>query len=162
MTPALGTEGLQYETIDVNIIPDLYVTWIVDIWRGDRNDPAVDVERYIGVWDAAVLEDEDGNAVDPSFESRRYGMGVQPTIAARHWEVLDHIKKSDSAARTFKKQQDDLFNPDSYAYGSTHTHKSLYTEFMNAIDVLVEQPDNKEAWEAVDAFRKNQAMQHEK
>jgi hypothetical protein len=161
MTPALGTEGLQYETIDVNIVNDLYVTWIVDIWDGDRNDPAVDIIRYIGVWDADALEDDDGNAVDPTFKKGQYS-GVTPSHKPRHWEQLDHIKKSDGAARSFKKQSDEMLDPERYAGYGLATSKTKYMAFMDAIDTLVSDPENAEAWAAVDAWRAHNAQLHEK
>ena len=39
----------NFEVVDHNIAAG-YVTYIVDLWEGDRNDPATTVTRHIGVW----------------------------------------------------------------------------------------------------------------
>lgn len=162
MTPELGTDtGYMYETIDINIVPDLYVTWIVDIWSGDRNDPATDVNRYIAVWNADALEDEQGNAVDPVFHRRSsYSTEPKPNIQPLHWHLLDSVKAADPAARSFKQQQESALtvDPESY-YGRQH---KPYQDMMEAIETLVGDPENEEAWSKIEQFRRIQAMRHER
>lgn len=157
-------DGVHFETVDINVIPDSYVTWIVDIWEGDRRDPAVAIGRYIGVWRGEQLEDKEGNAVDPDFSelngrSYSYERNIKPR--PMHWSLLEEVKTADRDAENAKHQHEALMS-DGYSYGSETTRKKLYKAFMEAIDVLGDDPNNETAWEAVEAWRSYQAHKHEK
>jgi hypothetical protein len=167
MTTEVEVEGYHLETIDINIIPDQYVVWIVDIWKGSRHDPAVEVVRYIGVWDADKLEDEEGNARDPDFSQlskpdRSYNWEREIRPAPRLWDKLDLTKKADDDARQFKGNVEAIYSESTYRYGSSREREGLYKEFMAAVDVLGNQPDNEEAWETVARWRQYNAERHER
>jgi hypothetical protein len=156
----------NYEILDRNVTTD-YVTLIVDVWEGDRNDPAVQVERYIGVW---RIEDLDDGASDPNFSevdtthSRyRYSHddgGVKPAPLA--WTVIETTKEADKQARSAKKEAMDWEDPESYVGWGENRKKELYIAFLDAIDTLAEDPTNEQALAAVDAFRSHSALKHEK
>jgi hypothetical protein len=153
--------GVSFEVIDHNIIPDLYVTLIVDCWIGNRNDPAVAVDRYLGVWRADDLESEQGEAMDPTYKVD--WRQIEATPKPLTWTVVEHIQQPDRELLSFKKQSDEILDPESYAgYGSAATHKRQYREFMEAIDRVAADESDDEAWATIDAFRKHQALQHEK
>lgn len=165
--PEVEVEGVHYDTIDINIIPDSYVTWIVDVWTGNRNDPAVGVTRYIGVWRGEDLEDAEGNAIDPDFSQlseRRYSWDRQIKPHPLHWHALETVKESEGDARSFKNDVESM-SPDnrSYTYNSKLRRKAeLYQEFLKAIDILAASPEDVYAWAAVEAWRQHNAQLHEK
>lgn len=166
MTPAIS-EGsdISYETIDVNIVPDAYVTWIVDLWKGKKNDPATEVKRYIGVWRAEQLETEEGEALDPVFKNDRYyGLDHAKSITPQPmvWVPMETVKAADRDAEKFREQSESAMDTSYMGYGSVATRKQKYIAFMDAIDVLATDPENKDAWTAVDAFRQHQALEHER
>jgi len=157
----------QFEIIDTNIVPDLYVTFIIDIWEGDRNDPATEVIRYIGVWRAEDLVNGDGEAHDPDwseYDIARYSRWHRAKAKPICWEQLETVKEADSGAVMMRREYESLTDPEAYV-GYSHNslkHKELYVKFLDAIDVLAEDPDNERAWEDVNAFRQFQALKHEK
>lgn len=162
-----------FEIIDHNIVPDLYVTYIVDTWEGDRNDPATQINRYIGVWKAEDLESEERGAFDPDFGEMLDRYGYRRSRYSRRstnkdepeplvWEHLDVTKEADSDARSMRQEYESITDPNGYAYGSQRIHKDLYNAFLDAVDTLAEDPDNEQAWEAVTKFRQYQALKHEK
>jgi len=160
------------DVIDVNIIPDLYVTYIVDVWDGPRHDPATQAERYICVFahESPALQTEDGGAKDPDFGAvaekwrSRYsdpsGKGDDPLV----WKHLQDIKVADRESKFFKDQQEKYADPENYrySYGTEKTRAQLYNDFMDAVDTLVTDPDNAVAWEAVEKWRKFNAERHER
>lgn len=167
--PEVEINNVHFDTIDVNIIPDLYVTWIVDIWEGNRNDPATQIDRYIGVWRADVLEDDEGNARDPEFKagraddyssSYRISRAIEP--APLHWDQIDTPKKADAEARQYRRESEAYADAGAYRYGSERVRAELYQKFMAAIEVLGTDPNNEEAWAAVEAWRMHDATKHEK
>lgn len=169
MTPAVGSESnLQYETIDVNIVPDLYVTWIVDLWQGEKTDPATAITRYIGVWRAEVLENEKGEAIDPVFSEKMLGAYnalryISPT--PMHWQALESIKEADSEAQNFRSQMEDALRPRERFDYNRREHieeRSPMEEFMDAIDRLAVDDTDQEAWAIVQARRKAQIEKMER
>jgi len=157
---------LYHEVVGHEVVAD-YVVYIVDIWMGDKNDPAVEVIRHTGVWKGEVLEDDEGNAIDPDFskcEPKTYRYhdwdGGEPVPLM--WDSLETPKKADRAARSHKDEALKWEDPESYVgYGSSQK-KNLYIKFLDAIDVLAEDPENEEAWAAVQAYRDYSAHLHEK
>jgi hypothetical protein len=156
--------AFQYEEVDVNIVPDQYVTWIVDLWRGDKRDPATAITRYIAVWRADQLENEQGEGVDPTFKPAASYRRQDPVPVPQPmvWNILEKIKEPDQEAEKFRTQQENLMNRELPRYGSTSTRASLYQAFMDALDVLAHSPDDQEAWAKVEAYRNNQALEYER
>jgi hypothetical protein len=138
------------------------VAYVVDVWEGDKNDPATSITRHYGVWDGDKLETEDGTAFDPDFwPENAYSYRPRPKPEPLVWESLNEVKKADSGARTFKRDQERMLDT-GHSYGEAGKQRLLYSTFMNAIDVIAADPDNAEAWAAVDAWRDYRAMQYEK
>jgi hypothetical protein len=176
MSAAETKTRVGYEVIDHNIVPDLYVTYIVDVWEGDRSDPATGVTRFIGVWRAEDLETEERGAFDPDFTQvtdynyrYSYSRGSRSwrksdTPEPLVWEVVETTKEADEGAQKMRSEYENMTDPEAraYTYGAQRIHKDLYVKFLDAVDILAEDPDNEEAWEDVKAFRDNQALKHEK
>ena len=165
---------INWDVIDANIIPDLYVTWIVDIWQGHRHDPATTIMRYLGVWRTDQLEKEDGEAVDPDLSGAggsrsRYGASeydIKPRPI--HWTRLETIKLGDSEAESYKESQQGYARAAERAGENTWqphgkaTKAVMYTAFLDAIDVLASDPTNEAAWAAVDEWRGTTALENER
>lgn len=157
--------GGQYEIIDHNIIPDSYVTYIVDIWEGDRNDPATGVGRYIGVWNGDDLETEEQGAFDPDFTMARSKRkwDPKPTPEPLHWALLEETKKPDRSAENHRDQEQNLTKKkEGYYQNKQNRAVDLYTAFLDAIDTLAEDDTNEQAWRAVEAWRSRLNDEHEK
>jgi len=156
----------HFEIIDHNIAAG-YVTYIVDLWEGNRNDPTVNVVRHIGVWLGEVLEKEDGEAFDPSFYPKgspsRYVYKNKPdNPPPLVWETIEVVKKADAELVRFKNDQQSELAEGRYRYGSAQRRAELYQAFMNAIDYLAKWPEDEHSWKAVDAWRNYNARLHEK
>lgn len=169
MTPEVKVSGVHYDTVDINIIPDQYVVWIVDIWEGNESDPATQIDRYIGVWRADVLEDDEGNAKDPVFLADRanqyatsYRMHNIINPAPLHWDQLETPKKADEDARRYRQESEQYADEKAYRYGSERVRATLYQQFMAAIEVLGQDPSNEEAWQKVEEWRMHDATKHER
>ena len=166
MTEVAEESTVQYEIIDHNVIPDLYVVYIVDIWDGNRNDPAVGVERYIGVWAWDALENEDGSAKDPSFneyDGSRYSYRSRIKPEPLHWDALETVKEADRESQRFKQDSDSAADTERYRYSpGSQRAAQLYKEFLIGIDMLAEDDKNEQAWEMVEKYRQYQAQRHEK
>jgi hypothetical protein len=152
----MSEEERHIDIIDHNIVGEEYVTYIVDMWAGDRTDPAVDITRYLGCWNASDLVNADGESNDPDFWGGRdrYSYYTRPTPRPITWETLGEKKKGQSDAKSFKKIQETLTGD---SYGSSE----LYKKFLDAIDTVAGDPDNEAAWAAIDAYRRGQALQYE-
>ena len=155
----------QFEIVDHNIAAG-YVTYIVDLWDGDRNDPTVSINRYIGTWRGENLEKEDGEAFDPSFwpkDRSRYTYRNRPSPDPLVWERLETVKEADQQLLRFKQDQENQLGDNSrYLYGGAQRRVELYQKFMDAIDVLAKRPDDEEAWKHVTRWRNFNARLHEK
>jgi hypothetical protein len=152
----------KFEIFDHNITSE-YVTYIVDLWEGDKNDPAVSITRYIGVWRGDQLEKEDGEAFDPDFwgESRsRYTYRLEPKPKPLAWTTVETVKEADKELLSFKTQQENMLNKNQY-YGKNR-RAELYQEFLDAIDILALWPDREDMWKKVEAYRRYNAHSHEK
>lgn len=156
-------EATQFEILDHNIAAG-YVTYIVDLWEGDRTDPAVGVTRYIGVWDENVLETEERGAFNPDFTSASgsYYSGSRMKPPALVWTEIGQTKKQVREAEQFKSQLNNLMNNDRYSYGVAASTKDRFQKFMAAIDKLATDNSDAEAWEAVHAWRERLALAYEK
>lgn len=151
----------QFEIIDHNITPE-YVTYIVDLWVGNRHDPAVGIMRHIGVWHSEDLETEERGAFDPDFAAvhpNRYRS--QPKPEPLLWDTLEEVKAAEKDAERFKNEQNAALNTEGYSYNRDKTHDGLYARFLDAVDVLAADGENVEAWLAVDQFRDYSAKKHE-
>jgi len=155
----------QSEIIDHNIAAG-YVTYIVDRWEGDRNDPTVGVVRYIGVWRDDQLEKPDGEAFDPPFwpkDKSRYSYRTEPdSPKPLVWQQVEITKEADHELVRFKNDQESELAEGKYRYGSAARRSELYQKFMDAIDTLAKWPENEEAWKVVDRWRSYNAKLHEK
>lgn len=156
-------EVTQFEILDHNIAAG-YVTYIVDLWKGDRTDPAVGVTRYIGVWDENVLETEERGAFNPDFisASGSYYAASRMKPPAILWSEIAETKKQVREAEQFKSQLKNLMSNDQYSYGARQSEKDRFQKFMSAIDKLATDNSDQEAWEAVHAWRERLALAHEK
>lgn len=156
----------RHEVVGHEVVAS-YVVYIVDIWQGDRNDPAVEVIRHTGIWRGSDLEDEDGNAIDPDFskckpKTYRYsdweGDGPEPLM----WDSLETPKQADREAKGHKEQAIKWEDPEAYVGYSHHTRHRLYIQFLDAIDTLSQDDGDQEAWAAVEAYRQSTALMHER
>jgi len=154
----------RFEIYDHNVTSE-YVTYMVDLWEGDRKDPAVSVTRYIGVWHGEQLEKEDGEAFDPDFwgDRNRYSYRIEPIPRPLMWHVVEETKKADKELLQFKNdQQNELGEGRLYRYGASQKRAELYQLFMNAIDTLAKWPEDEAAWKHVERWRNYNARLHEK
>jgi len=165
-------DNIHFEILDHNIILELdYVSYILDVWAGEKTDPATTITRYIGVWKGADLEKEDGEAFDPDFGESgyvsRYGINsreVKPKPL--HWDVLEEVQKADREAEQHRSESESLERPldDShYDYsGRRAASKEQHEAFWAAIERVSENDDDEEAWETINKYRLRYVMQHEK
>jgi hypothetical protein len=155
-------EKLRASIVDHEILESAgLVVYVIDIWRGDKNDPAVAVERYYGLWDAEGLVSEDGEAITPTISMGNYDRFKQ-TPEAIKWEKLETVKAADKEAEQFKRHHDNQMDEGGYAWGEAREQKYKYQQFMRALDILAADEDNEEAWAAVKEYRDYQALKHEK
>lgn len=156
----------QAEIIDHNVAAG-YVTYIVDRWDGDKDDPTVAIVRFIGVWKEEDLETEERGAFDPLFwpkDVSRYSYRNEPTDPpALHWHMLESVKEADKELVKFKNDHENMTGESSqFTYGSQKKRVDLYREFLDAIDLLAKYPDNEEAWARVERWRNYNARLYEK
>lgn len=156
----------QYEIQDHNIAAG-YVTYIVDLWTGDASDPAVGVERWIGVWHENDLESEELGGFDPDFNRTRYGYRREPKPEPLVWEQVEVIKEADDAARRMQRESEQLLDDNddggyNYQRMKTKPVRDLYQAFIDAIERLAVDDTDEEAWTAVEAWRSHNALRHEK
>ena len=158
-----------YEIVDHNSVPDSWVTYIVNIWDGPKNDPATNGTTYIGVWDGALLETEEQGAFDPDFtryqEFGRYSYrsdAYKP--APKIWEALEVFQKPDREAINFRREYDSMSSQASgaYYYGSQAKQRDLYTKMLDGIDRIAQDDTDEQAWADVEAYRQYMALKHEK
>lgn len=168
MATDVQQEQLNSDTVD-HLISTMSgaVIYIVDLWEGSKTDPATEIKRYIGLWRDEQLENEQGEAFDPDFTDtqivHRYSGGSYIKPEPVVWELIETIKTADRGALDFKSQQDHLLQGKHSTYNYTAGKESqLYIAFIAAIDVLAEDPENEEAWAAVQAWRDYRAGLHEK
>jgi hypothetical protein len=135
-----------------------YVVIICDAWKGDRDDPAVGISRYIAMFPAESAPEE----LELSDQSYGYKLKEQDRRNVLAWEQVEEIKKQDDDARNYAATQDNLLDPEGYSYGENRRKKGLYIQFIEAIDILAVDPDNEPAWAAVEAYRSYNAGLHEK
>lgn len=158
----------QFLIIDHNVIPDQYVTYIVDLWEGDLRDPATSVLRYIGTWRAEDLEKEDGQAFDPDFlayQNARYGRYPDPKPLL--WEQLEDkpVKGGDESARTARNDEELLTDParaEGYSGHRVKAQQEQYAAFWDAIDRIDAGEDSDDLWNTIDTWRLRYQMLHEK
>ena len=160
-------EKLRAKIVDHEVLQSAgLVTYVIDVWRGDREDPATAVERYLGVWNSDDLVTEDDEAITPTISIRtgysyRGGdYGQKPE--AKFWQKLEVIKAADKEAEQFKGHTEHMMNEGGYSYGEMATQKRKYQAFMRALDVLAIDEGNEEAWAMVEEYREYQALKHEK
>lgn len=155
--------SVNFDVLDHHVTPGMeYVTLIVDVWRGDRKDPATAVDRYLGLWSGESLENGDGEAVDPSFSQHGW-KGVVPNPEPLVWECFEHIKTADRTAESHKEQTDRLQKRND-GYGSTHHNRQvdLYEAFLEAIERVAVDDTDEEAWTAITAWRNRLDEQYER
>jgi hypothetical protein len=140
------------------------VIYVLDVWQGDREDPAVGVARYMGVFKGEDLTTDDGEALDPDFSKWKPGYYNEKKIIPQplFWETLEEIKKGDRDAENFKRQTEGLLLKDDYSFGSRHVERTLYQGFVEAIDILAVDGENEEAWAAVNKYREHKALEYER
>jgi len=162
-TEEVAVDLKQFEIVDHNIAVG-YVTYIVDMWDGDKADPTVSVVRRIGVWRGEQLEKEDGEAFDPDFwgDRTRYSYRIEPNPKPLVFEILETVKEADKELVRFKNDQEGELGQGKYRYGAAQRRAELYQAFMDAIDTLAKWPENEAAWKAVEKWRNYNARLHEK
>ena len=131
-----------------------YVTIVVDVWAGERDDPATEILRYQATYN--VVDVPETIALDDD----RWGWSVAGPVIT--FEQLDAVQKSDTGAKHFRTEYQQMTDPEAYAGWDMRTQKELYTAMLDAIDVLAEDDGNEEAWAAIDAYRGHIAVKHEK
>lgn len=157
---------LHHEVVGHEVVAD-YVVYIVDIWMGDKSDPAVEVIRHTGIWKGEALEDDEGNAIDPDFSKSQpktyryddWGGGEPEPLM---WDSLETPKVADKAARSHKDEAMKWEDPEGYVGYGNNRKKELYIKFLDAIDVLADDPESTTAWADVQAYRDYNAHLHEK
>jgi len=159
-------EKLRATIVDHEVLESAgLVTYVVDVWRGDKDDPAVAVTRYLGVWDADDLVGEDDEALTPTISLRNpggYSESLTQKPQAKIWEQLKTVKAADQDARQFKSHDEHMMSDSGYMYGERRLEREKYQNFMRALDVLSVDETNEEAWALVDEWRKYQALKYEK
>lgn len=135
-----------------------YVTVILDLWKGDRDDPAVGVSRFLALFNISSVPDEF------KFNHQYYGYRLSDPESAILWEHLGDVKKEDKGARDHQQNDDFMLdeNEERWRPPEVVKRKLLYQQFIAAIDVLAVDYENEEAWAAVDAWRGYHATLHEK
>lgn len=157
---------MNYEILDHNIVPDSYVTYIVDLWDGERKDPATSVYTYIGVWRGDDLENEEQGAFDPDFskaedsyghiEFRRYN--PRPLL----WKHLDTPTKGNDDAKQHRDAHERLTEQNGYTPPAWRLGASSYEQFLAAIDTVAENYEDEEAWKIIDSWRERQLRHDER
>jgi hypothetical protein len=133
-----------------------YVTIILDVWKGDRDDPAVEVIRYLSLF--SVEEAPEVFLFNDGYYSTRLKEAQKPII----WKEIGHQKTAVQEAKQHKGQYEQMTREDRYGYGVVSRDKERYMAFMDAIDALHEDPQDEEAWKKVDSWRSHMATLHEK
>lgn len=155
-----------FEIQDHNIAAG-YVTYIIDIWKGDKNDPAVSINRYIGVWKDDQLEKEDGEAFDPDFAGCKdfsYRSYIEPRPMI--WEQMETIKKADASVQNFRREMERAMTKrQRYDYRESKyvdvEEKSPFEIFMDAVDRVAVDEGDEEAWAIIEAHRARVAERHD-
>ena len=163
----------NYEIIDHNVIPDLYVTYIVDLWEGDKTDPATEVSRFIALFAAGELETEEGVAFDPNFEA--VSPGYRTSYYSKHsprelvpealvWDTVETIKEADKESLRYKEETERLLKRSESTYsGAKHNAEvDRYQAFLDAIDRLAAGDESEETYTAIDAWRNRLVERYEK
>src|SRR6516162_5498097 len=93
-------EKLRAKIVDREVLQSAgLVTYVVDVWRGDREDPATPVTRYIGVWKSDQLE---GDPTISMSNPGGYSERITQKPEAMVWEKLETVKIADKEAQQFK------------------------------------------------------------
>lgn len=165
---------MNFEIVDHNIIPDQYVTYIVDVWQGDRKDPATRITRYIGTWRASDLETEEGEAFDPDFSFPdvpqyridRISMYEFDRKKSRPlvWDRLETVQEPDQDLLQHREAHDRLSEQNGHTPLSWRTASSGvgYEQFLQAIDAVAVNEDDEEAWATIDKWRQRQMPEAER
>lgn len=136
-----------------------YITVILELWQGDRDDPITSVNRYLALFDGTTL---DGESISDliSFDPDYYGFKVKPEPLV--WDQFKEVKESDDAARQHSSNEDHLINQANSGWGSNKDKANLFVKFLAAIDVLAESEEDEAAWTDITAWLEYQAHLHEK
>lgn len=137
-----------------------FITLIVDVWSGDREDITTGIDRFVGVWPENIVSDD----ALPDFSQITAGRyGYKPKPQPKIWEYLCEIKAADEDARLYAKAQEhELANDGRYRYGTSAIQAQLYRSFLSALDVIAANEEDPEAWKAVDAFFDSRSLVNEK
>jgi hypothetical protein len=165
---------ISHEIVDHNIVGDEYVTYIVDLWQGDRNDPSTHVERYIGTWRADALETEERGAFDPDFTfpelSRHDTANISiyyfrsGNVRPLQWDNLETVQKADEDVLQHRRAHEQLTDQNGhvpYAWRMSGV-TATYEGFLNAIDRVSENEEDEEAWDIIDNWRLRQMPEAER
>jgi len=140
----------QYTMIDQVNVAD-YITMVIEVYDGDREDPATEIRRY----QATYPSNWDGEI------ELRGSYSLYRPKGSLGWVDLEVVKEKDHDAESYEYAQGNMLNGDRYYSGSGKGRK-LYQAFMEAIDVLSGDDENVDAWAAVDEWRQYQALLNEK
>lgn len=140
-----------------------YVVLVTEIWQGDRNDPATSVSRYMGMWEAGDVPPEGELPLDQRYGSPELERETRKQNLV--WESLGLVQGSDRDYRSHRDEYQSMTAEDGgyrYSYGISRKRKELYVAMLNAVDIIAEDENNKEAWAAIDAYREYWALEQEK
>jgi len=165
------TQGHRWEILDHNIMPDSYVTYIVEAWRGNKSDPATEIVTYIGVWRGDQLETDERGAFDPNFDdvfkAERYG-----TISSYHfkprplaWSMIETTQESDHSALQHRDAEEALTGDRGYLgahYGGRSSNGVTYEMFLEAIEAVAVNEEDEEAWDKIENWRLRQLPESER
>jgi|SRR6516225_1889895 hypothetical protein len=157
----------NFEVVDHNIAAG-YVTYIVDLWEGDRNDPATTVTRHIGVWRGESLEKEDGEAFDPdwldtSSSYSKYRWRPVPKPEPVVWEQIEQVSGDKEAMKAREDYKNLTTKQEDRYYSTAHnTQVDAYEAFMTAVDRVAEDDTDEAAWKTIEQWRMKHAMKHER
>ena len=172
MSRIYGGEDRQYEERHRYAMPDPlgYEVLVYETWKGRRDDPATDVEQRIAVFMPGDCPPDGwgGLWVQQAYEQARgrnryyssYGYDGLPGAVSD--EVAAQLQEADHEAEQFKRDYESAIRPHTrYSYSKKDDEvidKSDFEKFMEAVDVIAENPDNEPAWQIIQSYRLKQLM----
>jgi len=147
-----------------------YEVVVLDLWVGDRDDLATQVDRYMLCYEPEHIGDhlyvqntysswELAKAENASMTYRR----ANQVEGVKVWESMGRVKNADRDAVNHSDAEQAMLDPERrrwYHGGANRNEK--YEKFLEAIDILAINYEDEGAWADVDAFRRIHAEAHEK
>jgi hypothetical protein len=154
-----------------------YTTLIYETWRGDRDDPATQVEEWLSLFNEEDMPDEYSTAQDQSnippyvAEKSRYSYrdeyeGLAKALVNQRVKV---VKETDKDAIKHQNESENLMpddkTNDNYYYRrreSAGLGSVYYEDFLAAVERVSANDDDEEAWDIIDKWRSRRWSQGER